>query len=150
MLKGISTLITPELAFVLDAMGHGDSLVIADANFPADELAKRDVVRLPGSSAVEVLSAVLQLIGPDVLHESPGYVMQPDPNDKAVKGEPGIFAEFERELAREGSHPSKKVGRYERQDFYRRASEAFAIVQTGESRLYGNLFLYKGVIVPKA
>lgn len=139
---------TPELAFALCAMGHGDALVIADANFPADALAKRPPIRIPGAGAVEVLRAVLGLIGPDVLHDSPGYAMQPDPDDKAVQGTPAIFSEFELELAAEGSHPSSELGRYARQDFYRRASGAFAIVQTGEARLYGNLILYKGAIAP--
>lgn len=147
MLKGISPLITPELIYALCAMGHGDMIVIADANFPAEELSKRDVIRLPGQSATEVARAVLSLIGPDILHKNPGYVMKIDPNDKALLGKrPEIWDEFSKVLSDEGSHPERRLGEYERQDFYHQAKDAFVVVQTGESRLYGNLILYKGTI----
>ena len=54
MLKGISPLISPELLKVLCEMGHGDEIVLADANFPAESMGQR-VVRADGIGAAELL-----------------------------------------------------------------------------------------------
>lgn len=43
MLKGIDPLISPELLLVLARMGHGDTIAIVDANFPAASVGSRTV-----------------------------------------------------------------------------------------------------------
>ena len=66
MLKTIDPLLTPELLFVLAAMGHGDEIAIVDANFPADSVAGSTcygrVVSLPGASMPEVVDAILSVL----------------------------------------------------------------------------------------
>ncbi|MDY4519227.1 MAG: RbsD/FucU domain-containing protein, partial [Candidatus Spyradocola sp.] len=61
MLQGISKLLTGDLLKALCDMGHGDELVIADANFPGERVARR-LIRLPGISGTELLRAIAPLI----------------------------------------------------------------------------------------
>ena len=142
MLKNIPKLIGPELLHALRAMGHGDEIVISDANFPASSQGPV-VIRMDGHSATDVLEAVLSLMPLDEFVEESAFTMQVvgDPE----KQEP-IVAEFGEIVARH--EPDAKMGTIERFDFYDRATEAFVIVQTGEERLYGNIILKKGIIRP--
>lgn len=55
MLKGIPKLLSPALLKILCEMGHGDEIVIADGNFPAENYGKR-VVRADGCGGVEMLT----------------------------------------------------------------------------------------------
>ncbi|MDY6321572.1 MAG: RbsD/FucU family protein [Succinivibrio sp.] len=145
MLKGISPLITPKLLWAMDAMGHGDSLVIADANFPGLQIAgDHPLIELPAVSATAVLKEMLKLFPVDEIHEHSGYVMQLDPADHKVSGTPEIWSEFDSLLKEAGS--SRGLGNFERQEFYAQARNCRVVIQTGESRLYGNLILYKGVL----
>ena len=41
MLKNLDPVLTPDLLQVLRAMGHGDEIVIVDANYPADPQGRR-------------------------------------------------------------------------------------------------------------
>lgn len=122
-------------------MGHGDDLVIADANFPATALGAR-CHRLDGVSATDVLQAILTVLPLDRFVPSPALVME-------VVGEPDtvphIVAEFQNITTATADNPVK-LDKLERFDFYARAKTAFAIIQTGETRLYGNIILKKGVI----
>jgi L-fucose mutarotase len=115
-------------------MGHGDDLVIADANFPATALGAR-CHRLDGLTATEVLQAVLTVLPLDKFVQHPALVMQV----------PSIVAEFQKITTTTADSPAK-LDKLERFDFYDRAKTAFAIIQTGETRLYGNIILKKGVI----
>ncbi len=139
MLKGLSPLLTPDLLFVLASMGHGDELLIADANFPAATHARR-LVRLPSLTATDVLDSVLAVLPLDDFVEQPALSMQVVGDPQAT---PEAVAEFNRQLAR---HGSTACGALERFAFYERAAQAFAIVATGERRLYGNILLKKGVV----
>lgn len=142
MLKGIDPIIGPDLLHTLAAMGHGDQLVIADANFPATAVAAR-LHRLDGLDAVRVLRAVLTLLPIDQYLATPAAVM-------AVVGEPAATPDIVREfhgVLSEGRDPVP-VERLERGAFYERARRAFAVVATGETRLYGNIIISKGVIAP--
>jgi L-fucose mutarotase len=144
MLKGLDPLLSPELLMFLRAMGHGDEIVIVDANFPADSSTER-LVRLDGVSATAVLDAVLSVMPLDDFVEEAALRME-------VVGDPSaeqpIFAEFRDILAgREG--PSARLGALERFAFYDRAQSAYAIISTGEGRLYGNIILKKGIIRPQ-
>ncbi len=141
MLKGIDPLLGPDLLRVLAAMGHGDEIVIVDANFPAEASARR-LVRLDGVDATRTAQAILSVLPLDEYVEAPAAVM-------AVVGDPDaerpVFADFRRLV--EAAHGAPvSFERVERFAFYERARRAFAIVATGERRLYGNLILTKGVL----
>lgn len=120
-------------------MGHGDELVIADANFPAETCAQR-LIRLPGIDGVRAAEAILSVFPLDT-YSSPAFVMDLTDGDKA-KGmpEPEIWAKYHDAVVVE----PKKIERFE---FYERAKKAYAVIQTGEERQYGNLILVKGVVL---
>lgn len=143
MLKGLDPLLGPDLLHVLAAMGHGDELVIADANFPATSVARR-LVRLDGVDAARALRAVLTLLPVDTFTDAPAAVM-------AVVGDPAqvppAVREFQTILDLAAGGPVR-MARLEREAFYARARSAFAVVATGERRLYGNVLVVKGVVPP--
>lgn len=141
MLRNIPPLLSPDLLWTLRAMGHGDDLVIADANFPATALGVR-CHRLDGLSATDVLAAILAVMPLDTFVPDPALVMEVVDDPGAV---PAIVADFQRITTATADNPAT-LGRLERFAFYDRAKTAFAIIQTGETRLYGNIILKKGVI----
>lgn len=141
MLRNIPAILSPDVLHSLRAMGHGDEIVIADANFPATALANR-CHRLDGIRATEVLEAVLRVMPLDSFVPSPALVMEVVGDPTAV---PAIVSEFQDIVVRTADTPAQ-LGRLERFAFYERAKSAFAIIQTGETRLYGNIILKKGVI----
>jgi L-fucose mutarotase len=143
MLKGLDPLLNADLLYALRAMGHGDELVIVDANFPAATMGKR-VVRLDGASATRALEAVLSVMPLDDFVDAPCARMQVVDDPDAV---PEICKEFQAIIERaEGGR--FRLAKIERFAFYERAQAAFVLVQTGETRLYGNVLLKKGVIRP--
>lgn len=141
MLKGIPRVISPELMNVLKRMGHGDEIVLADGNFPADSQAQI-LVRTDGLDVPTVLDAILRFLPIDTFVDDPAAVMEPVEVDAA---EPPIWGEFRRLLEVHEGRPIAltKVGRYQ---FYERAQNAYAIVATSETALYANLILKKGVV----
>ena len=145
MLQGISKLLTGDLLKALCDMGHGDELVIADANFPGERVARR-LIRLPGISGTELLRAIAPLIPLDAYSPAPALVMQLTDSDRA-KGmpDPAIWGEYEA-ILREHYGADTRVNTIERYAFYERAKSAYLVIQTGEERIYGNLLLAKGVI----
>lgn len=138
MLKGIPAVISPELLKILAQMGHGDEIVLADANFPAAACAKR-VVRADGVGGCAMLEAVLTLLPLDT-YETPVYLMQKVPGDPVPTP---IWAQYETIIR---PHTQTPMGSIERFAFYERAKTAFAVVQTGEKALYANIILKKGVL----
>lgn len=141
MLRNIPKILSPDLLHALAAMGHGDDIVIADANYPA-ESAGIPCIRLDGLSATDVLEAVLTLLPLDSFVPDPALVMQVVGDPDAV---PPVVSEFQKIIDRVADNPAK-IGSLERFAFYERANDAFCVVQTGEGRLYGNIILKKGVI----
>ena len=141
MLRNIPPLLTPDVLWTLRAMGHGDELVIGDANFPATTLGRR-CHRLDGSTATEVLQAVLTLLPLDTYAPDPAVVMEVVDDPDAV---PPVVSEFQSITTTTADTPIT-LSRLERFAFYDRAKTSFAILQTGETRLYGNIILKKGVI----
>lgn len=141
MLKGLSPLLSPDLLHVLASMGHGDEIVLADANFPAATHA-RQLVRLPGTRAPDVLGAVLSLLPLDDFVPQAAFSMQVVGDANAV---PPVVDEFNAVLR---AHGAAHCASLERFAFYQRAAGAFAIVATGETRIYGNILLKKGVVRP--
>lgn len=138
MLYNIPPILSPDLLWTLRAMGHGDEIVIADANFPAEGLGPR-TLRLDGVNATDTLAAVVQLLPLDIYVPTPANTMQVVGDPEAV---PEIVTAFQTLI------PDYTIGSIERFAFYERAAKAFAVVQTGETRLYGNIILTKGVIGP--
>jgi L-fucose mutarotase len=124
-------------------MGHGDELVLADGNFPADSMAQR-IVRADGLSVPDVLQAVLQFLPLDTYVDAAAFVMQPVPGDPP---QPPIWRRFQELLdtAEGKSVPLKQVERFA---FYEQAKKAYAVVATSETALYANLILKKGVVLP--
>jgi L-fucose mutarotase len=145
MLKGVPPQMSPDLMFVLLKMGHGDELVIADGNFPADAKAQQ-VVRADGLGVLEVLEAVLKFMPVDKFVDDPVGVMKPvDPKEP----EPPIWKDFRRLLEmNEGRRI--ELTPIERFEFYERAEAAYAVVATSEAALYANVIIKKGVVSPQA
>jgi L-fucose mutarotase len=139
MLKGIDPLLGPELLAILRAMGHGDEIVIADANFPSTSLA-RQLVRADGIDAVRMTRAILSIMPLDDFVPASFRMAVVDHPDEV----PPIAVEFQSLL--KAIQDTRPIEAIERHAFYERARKAFAIVATGETRLYGNLILKKGVI----
>lgn len=145
MLKGIPKILSPELLKVLCEMGHGDRLVIADGNFPAETMGKDAiVVRMDGHGACEVLEAILQLFPLDTYVEKPVNLMEVVPGDQV---ETPIWGEYEKLVANADSRGGSAIGHIERFAFYEEAKKAYAIIATGEGALYANVMLQKGVVV---
>jgi L-fucose mutarotase len=144
MLKRIDPLLAPELLAILRAMGHGDEIAIVDANFPAASVAKR-LVRLDGAGAPRVLDAVLSLLPLDDFADHAAWRMEVV-GDAAA--EQPIFGELRAILARHEPGPAGSLASLDRFAFYERTKNAFAVVVTGEARLYGNILLKKGIIRP--
>ena len=145
MLKGINKLLTGDILKILCDMGHGDELVIADANFPAETVATR-LVRIPGIDGVKAAEAILSVLPLDTYTEAPALIMDLTDGDKA-KGmpEPVIWPIYSELVKKNGGDGLAKLERYA---FYERAKKAYAVIQTGEERQYGNLILVKGVVLP--
>ena len=139
MLKGLSPLLSPDLLHLLASMGHGDEIVLADANFPAATHARR-LLHLPGAGAPDLLDAVLDVLPLDDFVAQAALTMQVVGGTGAT---PPVVGEFDAVLRRHGCNPSAALERFA---FYQRAAGAFAIVATGETRVYGNILLKKGVV----
>lgn len=140
MLKNISPIISPELLKILMEMGHGDEIVIGDGNFPAASIAQR-LVRLDGHGVDEILDAILKLMPLDTYVDSPVALM--DNGD--AKNLPPIWEDYKKTVtANEGEKSFELVERFA---FYERAKKAYAVVATGETAIYANIILKKGVVI---
>ncbi len=145
MLKGIDPLLTPELLRVLAEMGHGDEIVVADANFTAASLGQgKTIIALPGAGVQRAAEALLSLLPLDAAVARPVAYMQvsdtPDGYRSALQR--AVIGDLE---AR-GWASSAQCEAIERFAFYERVRRAFAIVQTGELQPYANFIFKKGVI----
>ena len=142
MLKNIPSILSPELLKVLMEMGHGDELVIADGNFPSASIAQR-LVRADGHGVPPLLEAILKVFPLDIYVEKPVALMQVVPGDTV---ETPIWDEYDKILRASG----EKYDGYENVErfaFYERAKKAYAVIATGETALYANVILKKGVVV---
>ncbi|MDI9485300.1 MAG: L-fucose mutarotase [Bacillota bacterium] len=140
MLMKIPPIISPELIKTLMEMGHGDELVLGDGNFPAASLAKR-LVRCDGHNVPDLLDAILQLFPLDAYVEHPVMLMDTGPGE----ARPEIWARYEEIVAKNGG-TAEQVTYLERFEFYERAKQAYAVVATGETAIYANIILKKGVV----
>ncbi|HHV31611.1 L-fucose mutarotase [Caproiciproducens sp. LBM24188] len=143
MLKNINPILSPELLKVLCEMGHGDEIVIADGNFPAESVGKNAIViRADGHGVPEILDAVLSLIPLDQYTPKPAALMEVTPGDPV---KPVIWDIYKQMLKQHGENP-EAIEMTERFAFYERAKKAYAIVATGETAIYANILLKKGVV----
>ncbi len=141
MLKNIPSILSPELLKILMEMGHGDEIVIADGNFPGAAVAQR-LVRLDGHGVPAVLEAILKLMPLDIYVDSPAALMQVVPGDDV---ETPIWDEY-RKIIKASGEKFNDFESVERFAFYERAKKAYTVVMTGESALYANIILKKGVV----
>ena len=143
MLKHIPALLTPDALHALSSMGHGDTLAIVDAHFPAARIAARSgarLVQVPGADAPSLLRAVLALLPLDDATPEAAWTMQVIGDTAAL---PPAVAALRATLAQAGEREAASL---ERHAFYEAAAQAFAIFQCGETRTYGNVLLAKGVV----
>lgn len=147
MLKGIPSIVSPELLKVLCEMGHSDRLVISDGNFPAESMGKNTIViRLDGHGVPEVLDAILKLFPLDEYVEEPVHLMQVMAGDPV---ETPIWKAYEAIVAKYDKRGKTAIGHIERFSFYEQTKTAYAIIATGERALYANIMLQKGVVQPE-
>lgn len=140
MLKGIPSILSPELLKVLDEMGHSDEIVIADGNFPGASHAQR-LIRLDGHNVPEILNAVLQSFPLDRYVAAPVALMEVVKGDPVV---PVIWEEYKKIIA--AHEEDIQIENIERFAFYERAKKAYAVITTSEKALYANIILKKGVV----
>ncbi len=141
MLKNIPKILSPEMVKTLMEMGHGDEIVIADGNFPAEAIGKR-VVRCDGHGVPELLDAIMQLFPLDTYTDKPVMLMEVVPGDPVV---PTIWDEY-KDIINKYEPENCKIEMIERFAFYERAKTAYAVVATGEEAIYANIILKKGVV----
>ena len=145
MFKGIPKILSPELLKVLCEMGHSDRIVIADGNFPAESMGKDAIViRCDGHGVPELLDAILQVIPLDTYVEKPMNLMEVMPGDPVKTP---IWDTYKEIVAKHDERGAACVGNIERFQFYEEAKKAYAIIATGESAVYANVMLQKGVVI---
>lgn len=145
MLKGIPEILSPELLKVLCEMGHSDRLVIADGNFPVESMGKNAItIRCDGHGVPELLDAILQVIPLDTYVDKPMNLMEVMPGDPVKTP---IWDTYKEIVAKHDERGAACVGNIERFQFYEEAKKAYAIIATGESAVYANVMLQKGVVI---
>ncbi len=145
MLKGIPAILPPRLLMYLSEMGHGDRLVIGDANFPAASIAATSgrLIRCDGHGAVALLDAILKLLPLDSYVEQPVGLMQVMPGDPVATP---IWEEYAAVIARHDPRGRGAIREIERFRFYEEARDTYVTIASGETALYANIILQKGVI----
>ena len=144
MLKGIPKILSPELLKILCEMGHSDTIVIADGNFPSETIGKNaKVIRADGHGVPEILEAILKLFPLDTYVEKPVSLMKVTPGDTV---ETPIWDVYKNIVEKEDNRGAELFQEIERFEFYEKAKNAYAVIATGETALYANIMLQKGVV----
>jgi L-fucose mutarotase len=150
MLKGLDHRLNADVLHTLRAMGHGDTLVIADTNFPSDSIARSTVrgslLRMDNLTCAEAAQAVLSVLPLDTFVADFAGRMEVVGDPAQI---PAVQAEVQAEIDRAEGRPRPMIG-IERFAFYDEARKAYAVIQTGERRFYGCFIFRKGVIPPEA
>ena len=150
MLKGIDNRLNAEGLACLRAMGHGDVLIVADTNFPADSVARATVtgrlLRMENLSCGQAVGAILSVLPLDTFVPDFAGRMEVVGTPLEV---PPVQAEVQAEIDRAEGKPRPMIS-IERFAFYDMARQAYAVIQTGERRFYGCFMFRKGVIAPEA
>ena len=145
MLKGLDPILNADLLYTLRAMGHGDDIAIVDANFPAESMSQ-SLHRMDGHPATRVLDAVMSVMPLDTFVETSAWYMEPVDDPTTV---PPVCAKFQEIVDRHEGAGNFPIGTIERFSFYDHVRTCFAVVATGERRLYGNIILRMGIIPPE-
>ena len=143
MLINIDPILSPELLHALRSMGHGDKLVLADANFPSASLAKK-LIRLDGANIPNAAKAILSVLPLDSFVDYPVERME-------IDGNPDEINDVHQDLIdvlKNSAGDKWKVGSIERFKFYEEAKQAYMIVSTTDVRAFGCFIITKGVIKP--
>ena len=144
MLKNIPPILSPELLKTLHEMGHGDTIVLADANFPVESIGKDlKVVRCDGLGIPDLLGAILQFFPLDRYIDQPVTLMQTAPGDPV---DISIWKQYAKLILKREQVTEQGILHMERFAFYEKCKKAYAVVATGERALYANIILQKGVI----
>lgn len=145
MLKGIPTILSPDLLKVLAEMGHGDVLVFGDIHYPAASTAKNSIlIRCDGHNNTDLLDAILQLLPLDNSVEHPVTLMQVQACDNV---ETPVWDEYKSIVGKYDPRGEKAFTSIERFAFYEKAKQAYAVLATSEKALYGCFMIQKGVVV---
>ena len=145
MLKGIPPIIGPDLLKVLCEMGHGDTLVIADSNFPAASIAKDStLIRMDGHGVPEILESILKLFPLDQYEDKPVTLMERCEGDNA---DISIWDKYKKTVDEADPRGSKVIVTLDRFAFYEEAKKAYAVIATSETSQYANIILKKGCII---
>lgn len=147
MLLGIPKLLSPEIIAALCEMGHGDVVVIGDANFPGKKYAGEGnckFLRADGIPGTALLDAILTLMPCDQYVEKPVKLMQKMECDRDL--EIPIWDEYKRIVEKHEARGEKAIGFLDRFDFYDEAKKSYCIIQSGEEAIYANVMIKKGVI----
>lgn len=134
MLLSLDPVLTGKLLMALDEMGHGDTVVIADAHFTASKLARKHLIDMPGLASPRVLTAIRSVVVPDT-YQIPLALMEA----------PGGILPVQAELIAAAQLTEADTEFIERFAFYDLAAQAELIIRTGETRIFGNAIFRKGV-----
>ncbi|MBO5985655.1 MAG: fucose isomerase [Lachnospiraceae bacterium] len=145
MLKGISPMLSPDLLKVLCEMGHSDTIVIADGNFPAQTMGKNGIVlRMDGHGVPEILEAILEVFPLDQYVDQPVSLMERVPGDNA---DVSIWKTYEKMIEKAEVRGAGVIKKLERFEFYEEAKKAYCIIATSETSQYANVILQKGCVL---
>ena len=137
MLKGISPILSPQLLKVLCEMGHSDTIVIADGNFPAETMGKDAIViRMDGHGVPEILEAILEVF--------PVSLMERVPGDEA---DVSIWKTYEAMISKVEERGISVIDKLERFAFYEASKKAYAVIATSETSQSANVILQKGCVL---
>ncbi len=140
MLK--TTLTHPEILQALASGGHGARVLIADGNYPFSTSAPPSAKRVFLNLAPDLLKAtdVLSVLVSAIPVEAAAVMLQADGKEAP------IISEFRMLL------PGVAFRGLERLAFYEavKSPETTLVIATGEQRIYANLLLTIGVVMPAA
>lgn len=145
MLKNIPPILSPDLLKILAEMGHGDKLVIGDANFAAAAMAKDSIlIRCDGLKATELMDAILTLLPLDDFVDHPVMIMDKDARHADL--ECPVWDEFKSIVAKHDPRGADACRMISRPDFYVEAKTAYAVIATTETAFYACSILQKGCL----
>jgi L-fucose mutarotase len=148
LLKNLDPLLNADVLHALRAMGHGDTLVLSDTNFPSESVARKTVLgkllRID-ASCPRAARAILSVMPLDSFVEHATYRMEVVGNPKDIQP---VQKEVQAEIDKAEGKPWP-MGSIERMAFYEHAKKAYCVITTAETRFYGCFIFTKGVIPPK-
>lgn len=136
MLKNIPKAFVPDLLKLMMQMGHGETLLLCDANFPCMSMQK-EIIYIPVDSIIPLLKDILRFFPLDQSVKSAALVME-------SSKESGRFKEYQNILSAQSD--STKLEAVERFDFYEHAKKAAGMVVTSDTVKGGNIIIQKGVV----